>query len=61
MKVRGLPPPTIRTASTISVQRQAGTSPTTYHIQRAVVGIKYADFRGLDGNTWTLQEITPRP
>ena len=61
MKVRGLFPPIVRTASTISVQRRAGTSPTTYHIQRAVGGIKYAGFRDRDDNTWTLQEITPRP
>ena len=32
-----------------------------YHIQRAVGGIKYPSFRDPDGNTWTLQEITPRP
>jgi len=26
-----------------------------------VGGIKYVGFRDPDGNTWTLQEITPRP
>ena len=61
MKVRGLFPPIVRTASTISVQRRAGTNPAAYHIQRAVGGTKYAGFRDPDGNTWTLQEITLRP
>ncbi|WP_188562461.1 hypothetical protein [Hymenobacter frigidus] len=54
-------PPIFLTASTISVQRRAGTSPAPYHIQRAVGGIKYVGFRDPDGNTWTLPKITPCP
>ena len=61
MKVRGLSPPIVRTASTISVQRQAETSPAAYHIQRTVGGMKYAGFRDPDGNTWTLQQIPIQP
>lgn len=38
-----------------------GAENAAYHIQRAVGGNKYAGFRDPDGNTWTLQEITPRP
>ena len=38
-----------------------GAENAAYHIQRAVGGIKYPGFRDPDGNTWTLQKITPRP